>query len=78
MIVFVKELPSGSSSLPGVVIEQRGPRSYVIELKNGFVVCRHMDDIQTYVEDDNDETQDIDDWTDDLSSSSELRNTKND
>ena len=47
--VFVKELPSGSSWLPGVVIEQRGPRSYLIELKNGCVVRRHMDHIRTRV-----------------------------
>uniref|UniRef100_A0A1X7SDU4 Uncharacterized protein n=1 Tax=Amphimedon queenslandica TaxID=400682 RepID=A0A1X7SDU4_AMPQE len=77
--VYVKELPSGSSWLPGIVIEQRGPRSYLIELNNGCVVRRHMDHIRSRVEDDENENQgheENDDWTDDLSSSSEQETTE--
>ena len=45
--VFVKDLPAGSSWIPGMVIEKRGPRSYLIELMTGCVVRQHIDHIRS-------------------------------
>lgn len=48
--VFVKDLPAGSSWIPGMVIEKRGPHSYLIELMTGCVVHRHIDHIRSHAE----------------------------
>lgn len=70
--VFVKDLPAGSSWIPGMVIEKRGPRSYLIELMTGCVVCRHIDHIRSRAEYSDEVGQENnDDWTDDLSANTE-------
>lgn len=44
--VYVRTLPTGTSWIPGVVREQRGPKSYLVELNNGCVFRRHIDHIR--------------------------------
>ena len=63
--VFVQDLPNGSSWTPGVVKEQRGPKTYLVELENGCVFRRHIDHIQHRV-DQSDESRGSDASLDDL------------
>ena len=44
--VFVRDFPVGSSWLPGVVEEKRGPYSFIITLEDGRSVRRHLDHIR--------------------------------
>ena len=67
----MKDLPSGSSWIPGIVLDKRGPRSYLIELQTGCVVHRHIDHIRSRTKTVNDESQESEDWTDSLIPTSE-------
>ena len=44
--VYVQDLPSRSTWLPGTVVKIRGPLTYDIELEDGRIVMRHVDNIR--------------------------------
>ena len=55
-----------------MVIEKRGPRSYLIELMTGCVVRQHIDHIRSCTEYSDEVVQENnDDWTDHLSANTE-------
>ena len=43
--VYVQDLPSRSTWLPGTVVKIRGPLTYNIELEDGRIVTRHVDNL---------------------------------
>ena len=43
--VYVQDLPSRSTWLPGTVVKTQGPLTYDIELEDGRIVTRHVDNI---------------------------------
>ena len=43
--VYVQDLPSRSTWLPGTVVKIRGPLTYDIELEDGRIVTRHVDNL---------------------------------
>ena len=44
--VYVQDLPSRSTWLPGTVVKIRGPLTYDIELGDGRIVTRHVDNLR--------------------------------
>ena len=44
--VYVQDLPSRSTWLPGTVVKIRGPLTYDIELEDGRIVMRHVDNLR--------------------------------
>ena len=44
--VYVQDLPSRSTWLPGTVVKVRGPLTYDIELEDGRIVTRHVDNVR--------------------------------
>ena len=44
--VYVRDLPMGSTWIPGIVTEGRGPRTYIVRLSTGQVVRRHIDHVR--------------------------------
>ena len=44
--VYVQDLPSTSTWLPGTVVKIRGPLTYDIELVDGRIVTGHVDNIR--------------------------------
>ena len=44
--VYVQDLPSRSTWLPGTVVRIRGPLTYDIELEDGRIVTRHVDNLR--------------------------------
>ena len=47
--VMVKNCCEGSKWVPGVIIENTGPVSYVVKTLDGSVWRRHVDQIREYV-----------------------------
>ncbi len=45
--VYTKNFSSGPTWIPGKVQKRTGPLSYIIELGNGQVVRRHIDQVRT-------------------------------
>ena len=44
--VYVQDLPSRSTWLPGTVVKIREPLTYDIELEDGRIVTRHVDNVR--------------------------------
>ena len=44
--VYVRDFPSGKQWLAGVVVEKKGPLSYVVKLDDGRLVRRHVDHVR--------------------------------
>ena len=44
--VYIQDLPSRSTWLPGTVVKIRGPLTYDMELEDGRIVTRHVDNLR--------------------------------
>ena len=60
--VYLRNLPTGSTWIQGVVIGKRGPRSYLVELPDGRVFRRHIDNLRSRVTSSGSEEREEDDW----------------
>ena len=60
--MYLRNLPTGSTWIQGVVIGKRGPRSYLVELPDGRVFRRHIDNLRSRVTSSGSEEREEDDW----------------
>ena len=80
--VYLKNLPSTGSLtwIQGIVVGKRGPRSYLVELPDGRVFRRHIDNLRSRVTSSgSEEREEEDDWlTDNMELSQTEENTVED
>ena len=74
--VYVRDLPTGSTWMQGKIIAKRGPRSYLVELPDGRVFRRHIDNLRDRATSSNSEEREVDDNDDWLDISQTEDNTE--
>ena len=67
--VYVRDFPTGSTWMQGIIIAKRGPRSciYLVELPDGRVFRGHIDNLKDRATSSNSEEREVDDnddWLD--------------
>ena len=60
--VYVRKFPSNDDWIPGTIMKNTGPLSFIIKLETGQTVCRHVDHVRHQTDVSNPEP--ITDWTD--------------
>ena len=60
--VYVRKFPPNDDWIPGTIMKNTGPLSFVIKLETGQTVCRHVDHVRHQTDVSNPEP--ITDWTD--------------
>ena len=64
--VYVRDFPGGKTWLPGSIVSCRGPLSFIVRLRDGRCIRRHIDHICLRTVEMSTSRSTLGDWTDDL------------